>query len=143
MAITQGVCTSFLSELFTGVHDFSADTFKVALYGSSASLGRSTTAYTATGEISGTGYTAAGATVAVAAGYPTTSGTQVLVDWDDVTWASSTLTGVMGALIYNSSKANRAVAVYSFGAGVNSQSGAFDIAWPDPSISPALRLNAG
>lgn len=140
MAITQGVCTGFIAECLIGTHDLSADTLKVALYGSSATIGPSTTAYTATGEVSGTGYTAGGATVAVASGYPLESGQVVEIDFDDVTWASSTITAATGALIYNSSKSNKAIAVVSFGAAVSSSNGAFLLEWPNPDTYPTIRL---
>lgn len=140
MAITQGVCTSFLEEILAGTHDFSADTFKVALYGSSATLGPDTIDYTSTGEVSGSGYTAGGATVSVAEGYPLGSGLVVKIDFDDVTWSSSTITAATGCLIYNSSKSNKAVAVFTFGAAVSSSNGDFVLEWPDPNTYPTIRL---
>ena len=88
------------------------DTFKVALYTSSASLDASTTAYTTSNEVSGTGYSAGGATLTAVA--PTTSGTTAFVDFNDVTFSSSTITA-RGCLIYNSSDSNKAVAVFDFG----------------------------
>lgn len=110
--IQQGMTSSFKKELALAIHDFSLDTFKIALYSSSASLGADTTAYTASSEITGTGYSAGGATLTAAA--PVLDGTTVVLDFSDITWAASQLTA-RGALIYNSSKANRSVAVLDFG----------------------------
>jgi len=96
----------------SGVHDFSTDTFKIALYDSGAALGASTQEYTTSNEVVASGYTAGGATLTVVS--PASSGTTAYVDFDDVTWAAS-LTA-RGALIYNTSKSNKAVAVINFGA---------------------------
>ena len=119
MSITQGMTTSFKVELFTLTHDFgvAGDTFKIALYTSSASLGPTTTAYSSTNEVTGTGYTAGGATLTNVA--PSSSGTTAIVDFADVTFStvtfSTTASAPRGALIYNSSKSNKAVAVLDFG----------------------------
>ncbi len=91
MAITTAMCTSFKKELLEGKHDFNAssgDTFKIALYTSSATLGASTTDYSTTNEVSGTGYTAGGK--ALTNIDPTTSGTTAFADFADVTWTTST-----------------------------------------------------
>ena len=91
MAITQTLCTSFKVALLNAEMDFSSDTsqtFKVALYTSSATLGAATTAYSTTNEVSGTGYTAGGNTLSIAAN-PTSSGTTAFLDFSDVTWSSS------------------------------------------------------
>ena len=85
MAISSAICTSFKQEILVGTHNFTAssgDTFKIALYTSSASLGAGTTAYSTSNEISGTGYTAAGA--ALTSVTPTTSGTTAFCDFADV-----------------------------------------------------------
>ena len=108
MAITQTICTSFKVALLGGEMDFSSDTsqtFKIALYTSSATLGASTTAYSTTGEASGTGYTAGGSTLPIASGV-TSSGTVAYVDFTDVTWGSSSITA-RGALIYKSAAVTR------------------------------------
>lgn len=109
--ITACLTTSFLQEILQGVHDLSVDTLKIALYESSASLGPSTTVYTSSGESVGTGYIAGGATLSnvtvqssPGVGY---------VDFDNPTWTGTFVT--RGALIYNSSKANRSIAVLDFG----------------------------
>ena len=104
MAITSAICTSFKVELLKGVHDFTAttgDTFKIALYTSSATLGAGTTAFTTSNEItnsSGTAYTAGGATLTSVT--PTSSGTTALCDFADVSFTSASFTA-NGALIYN------------------------------------------
>ena len=101
MAISQAMCTSFKAEILKGVHDFTAstgNTFKLALYTSSASLGAGTTAYTTSNEVSGTGYTAKGGTLTSVT--PTTSGTTAIGDFSDLTFSSATITA-NGALIFN------------------------------------------
>ena len=127
MAITTAMCTSFKKELLEAEHDFTADTFKIALYTSSATLGASTTAYSTTNEVSGTGYTAGGATLTTVA--PTSSGTTAFVDFNDPSFTSATITA-RGALIYNSSKSNKAVAVYDFGSDQSTTNGTFTITIP-------------
>lgn len=138
MAITQAMCTSFKTQLLTGTHDFTnstGDTFKIALYTSSASLDAATTAYSATNEVSGTGYTAGGETLTNVS--PTSSGTTAFADFGDVTWSSSTITA-RGALIYNSSESNAAVAVLDFGSDQSSTSGDFVIQFPTADASNAI-----
>lgn len=139
MTITQAIPTSYKQEAFLAIHDFDAttgDTFKLALYNSSATLNASTTAYTTVNEVSGTGYTAGGATVTQV--QPTTSGTIAYVDFSDLTFSSVTLTGVRGALIYNSSKANRAVAVLDFGRDIDKTAEDLTITFPAASSSSAI-----
>mgnify|MGYP003118416166 FL=1 len=91
------VCTSFKEELLEAVHNFASHTFKVALYTNSATLNASTTAYSTSNEVSGTGYSAGGATLTAV--NPTVSGTTAIVDFNDVTFSSSTITA-RGCLIY-------------------------------------------
>jgi hypothetical protein len=139
MAITTAMCTSFKQELFEAEHDFTTDTFKIALYTNVATLGASTTAYSTTNEISGTGYTAGGETLTVVA--PTTDGTSALVDFNDVAISNSTITA-RGALIYNSSKSNKAVAVYDFGSDQSSTASTFTITMPTAdATSGILRID--
>ena len=137
MAITQALCTSFKQELFEGVHDFTGtgDTFKIALFESAASLDSSTTTYSTTNEASGTGYTAGGNTLTSVA--PAISGTTVYVDFDNTVWAAATITAA-GALIYNSSKGNRAVAVIDFGGDKTSTNGDFTVEFPTADASSAI-----
>ena len=138
MAISSAICTSFKQEILVGTHNFTAtsgDTFKIALYTSSASLGAGTTAYSTSNEISGTGYTAAGA--ALTSVTPTTSGTTALCDFADVSFTSASFTA-NGALIYNSSQSNKAVAVIAFGGDKTVSSGTFTIQFPTADASNAI-----
>ena len=135
MAITQAMCTSFKTELLGGVHDLDTDAIKIALFTSTATLGAATTAYSTTDEVSGTGYTAGGNTLAGAA--ISASGTTAIVDFDNTTWAASTITA-RGAMIYNSSKANRAIAILDFGADKTSTDGDFTIQFPVADASNAI-----
>jgi|TARA_R110000765_G_scaffold298253_1_gene393349 hypothetical protein len=142
MAITQAMATSFKVALLGGDMDFSSgtsDTFKIALYTSSATMSAATTAYATTNEVSGTGYTAGGNTLAVAA-VPTDggSGTTAYLDFTDSTWSTATITA-RGALIYrNSGSGNPAVAVLDFGADKTSTGGAFTIQFPAASNTAAI-----
>lgn len=140
--MSQVVCNSFKVELFRAIHDFTAstgDTFKIALYTSASTIGAATTVYTATNEAVGTGYTAGGATLASVT--PTLSGITAIVDFTDVTISTVTLT-YRKALIYNSTKANRAVAVFDFGSDRVISGGNLIIQMPVPDPSSAiLRAN--
>ena len=138
MAISQAMCTSFKVELLQGVHDFTAstgDTFKIALYTSSATLGASTTAYTVSNEVSGTGYTAGGNTLTNVT--PTSSGTTAFTDFADTTWSAATITA-RGALIYNSTESDKAVCVLDFGSDKTSTAGNFTIVFPTADASNAI-----
>lgn len=138
MAITQALCTSFKQELMEGVHDFTSHTFKIALYTSSATLSAATTAYSATNEVSGTGYTAGGETLTVTGGAVSVSGTTAYIDFSDVTWTSATITA-RGALIYNDTAVgNPAVAVLDFGSDKTSTSGDFTVQFPTADASNAI-----
>ncbi len=139
MAITQAMCTSFKQALLDGEMDFSSDTaqtFKIALYTSSATLAASTTAYSVTNEVSGTGYSAGGNTLTISAN-PTTSGTTAFLDFADTTWSSATITA-RGALIYKSGGSNPAVAVLDFGGDKTSTAGDFTIQFPTADASNAI-----
>lgn len=139
MAITQAMCTSFKVELLQGVHDFTNTTgnvFKIALYTSSASLDASTTVYSTTNEVVGTGYTAGGNTLTNVT--PTSSGTTAYTDFSpDTTWSNSTITA-RGALIYNSTQSDKAVCVLDFGTDKTSTSGSFTIVFPAATASDAI-----
>ena len=135
MAITQAMCTSFKTELLGGVHDLDTDAIKIALFTSTATLGAATTAYSTTNEVSGTGYTAGGNTLTGAA--ISASGTTAIVDFDNTTWASSTITA-RGAMIYNSSKSNRAIAILDFGSDKTSTDGDFTVQFPVADASNAI-----
>jgi hypothetical protein len=136
MAITQAMCTSFKVDLLDGEHDFGADTFKIALYTSSATLDATTTAYSVTNETSGTGYSAGGNTLTVST-TPTSSGTTAFISFSNTTWSTATITA-RGALIYNSTNANKAVAVLDFGSDKTSTAGDFTIQFPTADASNAI-----
>ena len=140
MAITQAMCTSFKKELLEGGHNFKTsgaggNSFNIALYTNSASLDASTTAYTTSNEASGTGYTAKGKLLTNVT--PTTGGTTAFVDFDNVTWSSSTITA-RGALIFNDTNSDTAVAVLDFGSDKSSTSGDFTIQFPTPDATNAI-----
>ena len=139
MAITQAGCTSFKQELLVGTHNFMAttgDTFKIALYDSSATLSASTTAYSSSDEVSNSGtYTAGGGSLTNVT--PTTSGTTALCDFSDVSFTSATITA-RGALIYNTTDSNKAVCVLDFGGDKTSTSGTFTIQFPAADASNAI-----
>lgn len=136
MAITTAICNSYKQEILEGVHA-SADTYKIALYTSSATLDASTTAYSATNEVTGAGYDAGGKTLTgFVSGLST--GT-AYITFDDPSWTSSTITA-RGCLIYNSSKSNKAVACFDFGSDVISVSGTFTIDLPAAGASALIRI---
>jgi len=140
MAITQAMCTSFKLALLNGEMDFSSDTsqtFKIALFTSSATLDATTTAYSTTNEVTGTGYTAGGNTLTISTN-PTTSGTTAYLDFADTTWAAATITA-RGALIYKADGVtDPAVAVLDFGADKTSTAGDFTIQFPTADASNAI-----
>ena len=141
MAITSAICTSFKVEVLKGVHNFTAtsgNTFKIALYDSDATLGASTTAFSTSEEItntSGTAYTSGGATLTSVT--PVASSTTALCDFADVSFSSATFTA-NGALIYNSSATNAAVAAIAFGSDKTATNGTFTIQFPAPDASNAI-----
>jgi hypothetical protein len=152
MANTQSLCTSFLSELMTATHNFgtspvrsvtSADTFKGALYLASATINAGTTAYSATGEVTGTGYTAGGVTItnATAPTSTNTSSTAGTAYWTpsaSVTYTNVTLSTAFDTmLLYNSSQSNKAVGVYTFGSQTIT-AGNFTLTMPSNTSSLAL-----
>ena len=137
MAITQTQTTSFKAELYEAIHDFTTDVFKIALYTSSADLGPNTTVYTTTGEVTGGGYTAGGKTL-TGATINTGYGTAYISFDTPVTWSGATFIA-RGALIYNSSKGNKAVAVYNFGEDQNAgQNNSFNVIMPADTAQEAL-----
>lgn len=144
--LTNSMTTSFKVEILDGVHDFTngtGDTFKIALFKDNASItgtyGAATTNYSdMTGnsdEASGVGYVAGGATLTTVT--PTSSGTTAIIDFSDVTWTTATITA-RGALIYNSSQGNKAVAVLDFGSDKTSTAGDFTIIFPTADASNAI-----
>lgn len=142
MAITQGMATSFKVQLLNGEQNFSADTFKIALYTSSATLGEGTTAYAATNECPSTGnYTAGGNTLTVNV-TPTSTGNVAYLSFANTSWSNATITA-NGALIYNNTNGNAAVAVLAFGGDKTSTNGTFAINFPTAdSTSAIIRLTA-
>ena len=139
MAISQAMCTSFKVELLQGVHNFtnsSGNTFNIALYTSSASLGAGTTAYTTSNEVSGTNYTAKGQALTNVT--PTSSSTTALTDFTDETFSNVTRTA-RGALIFNdSASGDPAVCVLDFGSDKSASSGDFTIVFPAADSSNAI-----
>lgn len=145
MAISQAMATSFKVEILDGVHNFgtgvvrastAADTFKIALYTSSATLDASTTAYTTSNEVVGTGYTAGGNTLSVSV-VPTSTGTTAYLSFSNTSWTTATITA-RGALIYNSTQGDKAVAVLDFGSDKTSTAGTFQINFPTADASNAI-----
>jgi hypothetical protein len=152
MANTQSMCTSFMSELMTATHNFgtaptrassAADTFKAALYLASATVNASTTTYSSTGEVTGTGYTPGGVTVtnATPPASTNTSATAGVAYWTpsaSITYTSVTLTTAFDAvLIYNSTQSNKAVSVHTFGSQTVT-AGTFTLTMPSNTTSTAL-----
>ena len=133
------VCTRFKSELLSGVHDFATagDTFKLSLYTSSSTINNaSTTIYTTSDEVADSGsYSAGGGSLANQA--VSTDGTTAIVDFDDLSFTSATITARY-ALIYNSTDSNKAVCVLDFGSDQTSTSGTFTIQFPSAGASTAI-----
>jgi hypothetical protein len=140
MAITQAMCTSFKSDLLSAAQTFgptSPDSYKIALYTSSATLDASTTAYSASNEVSSSGYTAGGLALTISTS-PTTGGTTAYISFTSpVTWTGVTFTAA-GALIYNTTKSNKAVAVFSFGGDQSVAGGQFNIVFPSATSTTAV-----
>jgi len=138
MAITQAMCSSFKGEVMQALHDFdvAANTFKLALYTSSATLDASTTVYSSSNEVPNSGsYTAGGGTLTNQG--VTVSGTTGFTDFADLSFTSATITA-RGALIYNSTNGDRAVCVLDFGGDKTSTAGTFTIIFPTPDASNAI-----
>lgn len=149
MSVTSALCTSYKKELLSGVH-LSSDTYKILLLKVGATgtydagvtnvgtpgTGSPTTANVGTDEASGTGYTTGGVTMS---GFTTSSsGTTAWIDWTvDPSWASSSISAI-GAIIYNSTESNKAVAVISFGGTITDTSGTFTITLPTADASNAI-----
>lgn len=138
MAISQAMCTSFKAEILDEGHDLVADTLKIALYTSSANLGAGTTAYSTNNEISGTGYSAGGVTLTNKV--VSTTGTTAHFDADDPTWTGASFTA-NGALIYNSTNSDKAIAVLAFGGDFTVASGTFRIVFPAAGATGIIRID--
>lgn len=133
-SIVQTQTTSFKKELYQGIHDLTTDVLKIALYTANADLNAATTAYTTTAEITGAGYSAGGKVLTGTT--INSSGYTAYVDFDDVVWNPAAFT-TRCALIYNSSKANRAIAVLDFGSD-KTASTTFTIVMPVNDANSAL-----
>ena len=134
MAILQGLCSSFKQESWLGIHDLDTDVLKFALYTGQADLSQATTVYTTSEEVVGAGYTAGGE---ILTGVQVLlSGTTAYVTFNNPVWTGASFT-CRGGLIYNTSKANRAIAVIDFGAD-KTASGTFTITLPQPTATTAL-----
>lgn len=136
--ISTAFCTSFKQGLMKGLHDFDnpgGNTFKIALYTSSATLGAATTEYDVSNEVTGTGYSAGGNTLTAVT--PTTSGTTAYTDFADTTWSNATITA-NGALIYNANSANASCVVLAFGSDKTSSNGDFTIVFPTANATDAI-----
>lgn len=136
--ISTALTNSFKKELLEGVHDFrvsGGDTFKIALYNSSAALGAQTTAYTTDNEVTGVGYTAGGATLTRVD--PATSGTTAYVTFQDISWPAATITA-NGALIYNANASNASVVVLAFGSDKSVTNATFEVKFPTANATSAI-----
>jgi hypothetical protein len=133
--IVQTQTTSFKAELYEGIHDLIDDTIKIALFNANADLTASTTAYSTNQEVTGTGYTAGGNTLTGAT--VRSSGTTAYVSFDNTTWSGASFT-CRGALIYNSSKADRSVAVLNFGSDKIVANGTLTIEFPSNDVTSAI-----
>jgi hypothetical protein len=152
MPNTQSMCTSFMGELMTATHNFgtaptrgsgAADTFKAALYLTSATVNAGTTVYSTTGEVTGTGYTAGGvnvtnATAPIATNSSATAGVAYWTPSASITYTTVTLTTAFDAvLIYNSTQSNKAVSVHTFGSQTIT-AGTFTLTMPSNTTTTAL-----
>ena len=141
MAITSAICNSFKQEILVGTHDFTAstgDTFKLALFTSSATLGAGTTAYSTTNEItntSGSAYSAGGNTLTSVT--PVLDSSTAVCDFADTSWTSASFTA-NGCLIYNSSQSDKAVCAIAFGSDKTATNGTFQIQFPTADASNAI-----
>jgi len=136
MPITTEICNSWKLESIDGVHN-AADVYKMALYTGAATLNRATTVYSATNEVAGAGYTAGGAILAGRAS--ALSGDIAYQDWADPSWTNATITA-RGALIYNSTQGNKAVATYDFGADNTSTNGTYTVTLPPVGATAVVRV---
>jgi hypothetical protein len=137
MAITSAFCNQAKIDFLAGVHQ-PGDVYKIALYTSAASLDKTTTVYSATNEVAnGNGYTTGGATLA---GYASAlSGDTGYISFSNATWAAASITA-RGALIYNSSRSNKAIAVLNFGSDITSTNGTFTVTMPAAGASAIIEI---
>ena len=147
MAISQTLATSFKVEILDGIHNFgvgvirastAADTFKIALYSTLATLDAATTVYTTLNEVTGTGYVAGGNTLVISQAPTSTSAETVAwLNFQNSSWANATFSAD-GALIYNSTQGNKAVAVLNFGSTKTATSQTFTVTFPASTSSAAI-----
>lgn len=137
LAITTAMATSFKLQLMTATHNFTTGghAFNLALYDATATMDATTTVYAAANEVSGTGYAAGGKTLVNIT--PTSSGTTAFADFDDLVWTGATFTA-RGALIFNTSAANKAVATFDFGSNIPVVSGNFTLTFPTANATAAV-----
>ena len=147
MALVQTLATSFKVEILDGIHNFgtgvirastAADTFKIALYTATAALNATTTVYDTTDEVTGAGYTAGGNTLVISQ-VPTSTNTETVawLNFQNSSWPSATFSA-NGALIYNSTQGNKAVAVLNFGSTKTTTNQTFTVTFPASSSSAAI-----
>ena len=144
MSIAQTTTTSFRVELLQAVHNFgptSPNTFKIALYTAAASLDATTTVYTTSNEVTGTGYTAGGNTLVISvsptSGNNTASVPTAFISFSNLSWTSASFTA-RAALIYNATQGNKAVAVLDFGSDKTVSNDTFTIQFPTPDADSAI-----
>ena len=137
MAITSAICNSFKQELLVEGHNLTngADTIKLALYTSSATLGAGTTAFVTTGQSSGTNYTSGGGSLTNVT--PTLSGSVAVCDFNDFSFGTATVVA-RGCLLYNSTNSNKAIAAIDFGGDKTSTAGDFTVVFPSPTATGAI-----
>lgn len=136
MAITTSINTNFKQQMLNATQDIDTDTYKLALYTSSATLSAATTAYTATNEVTGTNYTAGGVTLS--GGVVWTDGTTVGIDFSDPTFTNITVSDIRGFMIYNSTRADAAVAVFDFGSAATVVTSNYTLVFPAATASTGL-----
>ena len=139
MAISQTLTDAFLQDCLDGAQNLGngGNTLKIALYTSSASLGATSASYSATNEVSGTGYTAGGVALSSQAVAYDSTNQVAYFDAADPSWSSATITA-RGALIYNNTKSNASIAVLDFGSDYSSSNGTFQVQLPSAAYNTAL-----
>jgi|TARA_R110000824_G_scaffold1747_4_gene8686 hypothetical protein len=137
MAITSAIATSFKQQVLVEGHNLTngADSIKLALYTSSATMGAATTAYSTAQEVSGTNYSAGGSALTNVT--PATSGTTAVCDFADLTFGTATVTA-RGCLMYNSTNSNKALCAIDFGGDKTSTAGDFTVVFPSPTATGAI-----
>jgi len=138
VTIRQRTCLSFINEIGRGVHNLETDVLKLALYQSSAVLDETTTAYTASGETSGAGYTAGGKIIVRSTGYPMMEGIYLALRIETLTWTDADF-DTDGALLYNSSKSDKAIVVLTWGFTRTPRGRPFNLVFP-PGAPPLVKI---